>query len=125
MAETLIESDATDRVVVWTPGGDTIQSSYGTNCVGILGQESVLVIDPLITPALARQVEAALRLRTDVPVRFVVFTHHHTDHTWGASVFASQGATVVAHHACRTSWSTSNPALLQSAGPTSTSPSVR
>jgi cyclase len=114
MAEPLIESDAADRVVVWTAGGDTIESSYGTNCVGILGQESVLVIDPLITPALARQVEAALRRRTAAPVRFVVFTHHHTDHTWGAPVFASQGAAVVAHQACRDLMAKQHPALLES-----------
>ncbi len=114
MAEALIESDAADRVVVWTAGGDTIQTSYGTNCVGVLGEESVLVVDPLITPALARQVEDALRRRTDVPVRFVVFTHHHTDHTWGASVFASQGATIVAHNACRELMADQHPALLQS-----------
>lgn len=114
MPEPLIESDAADRVVVWTPGGDTIQTSYGTNCVGILGRESVLVVDPLITPALARQVEAALRRRTAAPVQFVVFTHHHTDHTWGASVFASQGAAVVAHQACRDLMADQHPALLQS-----------
>jgi len=41
--------------------GDTIQSSYGQTAVGILGQESVLVIDPLITPPGAAG-EAALRL---------------------------------------------------------------
>ncbi len=114
MAERLIESDVADRVVVWTAGGDTIQTSYGTNCVGVLGTESVLVVDPLITPALARQVETALRRRTAAPVRFVVFTHHHTDHTWGASVFTSQGATVVAHNACRDLMADQHPALLQS-----------
>lgn len=114
MAGPLIESDAADRVVVWTAGGDTIQTSYGTNCVGILGQDSVLVVDPLITPALAQQVEAALRRRTAVPVRFVVFTHHHTDHTWGASVFSSQGAAVVAHQACRDLMAEQHPALLES-----------
>ena len=114
MAGPLIESDAADRVVVWTAGGDTIQTSYGTNCVGILGQDAVLVVDPLITPALAQQVEAALRRRTAVPVRFVVFTHHHTDHTWGASVFSSQGAAVVAHQACRDLMAEQHPALLES-----------
>jgi cyclase len=114
MAVSLIESDAADRVVVWTAGGDTLQTSYGANCIGILGRESVVVVDPLITPALAGQVDAALRRRTQVPVRFVVFTHHHTDHTWGASVFASQGAAVVAHQACWDRMAEEHPALLAS-----------
>ncbi len=114
MTETLIESDVADRVVVWTAGGDTIHTSYGTNCVGVLGLDSVVVVDPLISPTLARQVEDALRRRTKVAVQFVVLTHHHTDHTWGASVFAAQGATVVAHRACRDRMAAEHPALLES-----------
>src|SRR5207244_1311220 len=90
-----------DRVFAWTAGGDTIQTSYGTNCVGVLGADAVLVIDPLISPAFARQVQAAVRRRTNAPVRFVVFTHHHTDHTWGANVFAGGGATTTTRmHRC-------------------------
>lgn len=114
MPDALIESEASEHVVVWTAGGDTIQTSYGTNCVGIIGQDAVLVVDPLITPALARQVDAALRRRTQAPVRFVVFTHHHTDHTWGASVFAAQGAATLAHEACRDRMAEEHPALLAS-----------
>jgi len=70
VANELMETQVAERVVVWTAGGDTIQSSYGTNCVGVLGSEAVLVIDPLISPGLARRVEAALRRRTNAPVRF-------------------------------------------------------
>jgi cyclase len=111
MTETLIESDVADGVVVWTAGSDTIRTSYGTNCTGVLGLDMVVVVDPLISPSLARQVEAALRRRTKVPVQFVVLTHHHTDHTWGTSVFAAQGATVVAH---RDRMAAEHPTLLES-----------
>lgn len=110
----LTETEAADRVVVWTAGGDTIHTSYGTNCVGVLGSEGVLVVDPLIAPPLAREVEAMLRRRTSVPVRFVALTHHHTDHTWGTSVFAAHGAAVVAHRACRERMAEEHPALLDS-----------
>ena len=114
VANELTETQVADRVVVWTAGGDTIQSSYGTNCVGVLGSEAALVIDPLISPGLARRVEAALRRRTNAPARFVVLTHHHTDHTWGASIFSSQGAAVVAHRACRERMAEQHPAILES-----------
>lgn len=109
-----METQVADRVLVWTAGGDTIQTSYGTNCVGVLGSEAVLVIDPLISPAFARQVDAALRRRTNAPAHFVVLTHHHTDHTWGADVFANQGAAVIAHRACRERMAEEHPAILES-----------
>ncbi len=114
MAANLTETEAADRIVTWTAGGDTIHTSYGTNCTGVLGSEGVLVVDPLIAPPLAREIEAMLRRRTAAPVRFVVLTHHHTDHTWGTSVFAAQGAAVVAHRACRERMAEDHPALLDS-----------
>src|SRR3989475_2098936 len=114
VANELTETQVADRVVGGTAGGDTIQSSFGTNCVGVLGSEAVLVIDPLISPGLARGVEAARRRRTTAPVGFVVRTHHHTDHTWGASIFSSQGAAVVAHRACRERMAEQHPAILES-----------
>src|SRR3989475_9358808 len=100
VANELTETQVAERVVVWTAGGDTIQSSYGTNCVGVLGSEAVLVIDPLISPGLARRVDAALRRRMNAPARFVIFNHHHTYHTWGASIFSSPGPPAVAPPAC-------------------------
>lgn len=113
MASELTETQVADRVVVWTAGGDTIQTSYGTNCVAVLGSDAVLVVDPLISPGLARQVRTAVQRRTPTPVRFVVFTHHHTDHTWGAGVFTGEGAAVVAHRACRERMADEHPALLE------------
>ncbi len=110
----LTETQVADRVLVWTAGGDTIQTSYGTNCVGVLGSEGVLVVDPLISPTLARQVESSVKRRTTVPIRLVILTHHHTDHTWGAIVFATQGATVIAHRACRELMADEHPAILES-----------
>ncbi|MGH9440641.1 MAG: MBL fold metallo-hydrolase [Thermoanaerobaculia bacterium] len=101
-----------DRVRVWTLGGDQITSSYGANCVGILGDDGVLLVDPLIAPAHAKLVEAALRKQTDAPVRFVLLTHHHTDHALGSSWFARQGAAVIAHEACRRGMEQHHPALL-------------
>jgi len=40
----------------------------------------------------ARLVEKAVRAWTDRPVRFVVLTHHHTDHALGASFFVRSSA---------------------------------
>jgi cyclase len=98
---TLRETQVADNVWVFTLGGDTLASSFGANCTAVAGREAVLLIDPLIAPAYARLVEAAVVERTDRPIRFVVLTHHHTDHALGAGWFAARGAVVVSHRACR------------------------
>lgn len=101
MDEPLTETQINDRLYVWTLGGDEISSSYGANCVGIIGNDAVVLVDPLIAPAHAVQVERALREKTPAPVRFVILTHHHTDHALGAAYFAVQGAVLVSHRLCR------------------------
>ena len=114
MPASLRETELRDNVWVWTLGGDGIESSYGANCTAVAGREAVLLVDPLIAPAHARLVEAALRTKTRLPVRFVVLTHHHTDHALGSSWFAGRGtsATVVAHRACQEAMAAEHPALI-------------
>lgn len=113
MAAAVTETQVRDRVVVWTLGGDAITTSYGANCVGIIGSDGVVLVDPLIAPEHARLVEAALRERTAAPVRFVVLTHHHTDHALGAAYFAAQGAVVVSHRECRDRMAAEHPGLIE------------
>lgn len=110
----LLETQVRSNVVVWTLGGEVIHTAYGTNCTAIIAEDAVILVDPLIAPAHARQIEAALKERTQVPVRFVVLTHHHTDHTLGASWCARQGAAVIAHHACRERMGIEHPGLIES-----------
>ena len=112
MAADLHETELRDNVWVWTLGGDRIESSYGANCTAVIGREAVLLVDPLIAPAHARLVEGALRAKTRLPVRFVVLTHHHTDHALGSSWFAGRGTTVVAHRACQEAMAAEHPKLI-------------
>jgi cyclase len=108
-----LEEQAIDeRVWRWTLGGESIATSFGANCVGIAGRDAVLLVDPLIAPAHARLVEEAVRAKTDAPVRYVVLTHHHTDHALGSSWFARGGATVIAHPRCRKGMETHHPGIL-------------
>jgi len=110
----LRETAVRSNVVVWTLGGETMRTGYGTNCTAVWGRDAVLLVDPLIAPAHARMVEDALRRHTDAPVRLLVLTHHHTDHTLGAAWFARRGATVIAHRACREAMAAQHPALIAS-----------
>jgi cyclase len=109
----LRETELRDNVWIWTPGGDRIESSYGANCTAVAGRKAVLLVDPLIAPSHARLVETALRAKTGLPVRFVVLTHHHTDHALGAGWFAGRGTTVVAHRACQEAMAAEHPKLIE------------
>jgi cyclase len=109
----LRETRVRDNVWVWTLGGERIETSYGANCTAVIGRDAVLVVDPFIVPAFAKLVEDALQDRTPLPVRFVVLTHHHTDHALGAGWFAGRGATVVAHAACRDAMAAEHPGLIE------------
>lgn len=108
----LREVQVRDHVWVWSFSGDGPAASYGANCVAVVADAGVVLVDPLLSPAHARRVEAALRQKTDLPVRLVVLTHHHPDHAWGAVHFVRQGALLVAHRACRERMATDHPSQL-------------
>ena len=108
----LLETAIRENVHVFTLGGEDVASSYGANCTAVEGRDATLVVDPLIAPAHARLVDEALRARSAPPVRFVVLTHHHTDHALGSSWFAGRGAAVIAHDACREGMEKEHPGLI-------------
>jgi quinoprotein relay system zinc metallohydrolase 2 len=62
----------------------------------VIGRDSVAVIDAGNTRALGEALYAAIRERTDLPVRWLVLTHMHPDHVFGAEVFREAGAEIVA-----------------------------
>src|SRR5881409_1921627 len=68
----------------------------GSNNVVIIGSRDVLVVDTGTTPAAARAFIEDLKLLTPKPVRYVVNTHFHYDHTDGNQVNAGK-ADIIAH----------------------------
>ena len=65
----------------------------------ITTSEGVIVTDPISAEA-AAWLKAEITKLTDRPVRYVVYSHHHSDHITGGSVFADQ-ATFISHAAAR------------------------
>jgi cyclase len=57
------------------------------NCIAIVGDESVLVVDSTSFPSHARQIIAEIKKMTNRPVRFLVHTHWHPDHLMGDGEF--------------------------------------
>ena len=68
----------------------------GSNNVAIIGSRDVLVVDTGTSPAAARAFVEDLKLVTTKPVRYVVNTHFHYDHTDGNQVYAGK-ADIIAH----------------------------
>ena len=71
---------------------------WNGNAGFIVTSEGVVVIDTLGTPKLGRRVIATINSLTDKPIRYLIVTHNHPDHSYGAEPFASiEGVTVIAH----------------------------
>src|ERR1051326_5258548 len=68
----------------------------GSNAGFIVGSNGVLVVDTFLSVEPARALLAEIRRVPNLPVRFVVNTHYHLDHTGGNAVFAEAGAVIIA-----------------------------
>jgi glyoxylase-like metal-dependent hydrolase (beta-lactamase superfamily II) len=73
----------------------------GGNVTLALADDGAFVIDDDFTP-LYGKLKAAIRAVTDLPVRYVINTHFHRDHTGGNEGFGKDGATIVAHENVKT-----------------------
>jgi glyoxylase-like metal-dependent hydrolase (beta-lactamase superfamily II) len=65
----------------------------GGNIGASVGEDGIVVIDDQFAP-LAPKIEAALKGITDKPVRFILNTHYHGDHTGGNAEFAKLGTLI-------------------------------
>ena len=71
----------------------------GGNIGASVGDDGIVIIDDQFAP-LAGKIRAALEGITDKPVRFVINTHWHFDHTGGNAYFQKQGP-IIAHENVR------------------------
>ena len=90
-----------------TPGTEIVELETGvfarlheglTNAGIIVGDDSVLVIDSLRVPSFARDLIKDVKDITDKPIKFVIDTHSHWDHSWGNEEFPD--ATIIGHKNC-------------------------
>src|SRR5688572_1889274 len=73
------------------------------NSIVIVSSDGVLVFDSNGTPAAAAAVLAEIRRITDRPVRYLVHSHWHWDHWYGAEVYkeAFPGVQIISHEKTR------------------------
>ena len=83
--------------------GDTGRGVEGRPNAGfVVTSEGVVVIDALASPRQGEQLLRTIRSVTDQPVKWLVLTHHHPDHHFGAVALRKAGARVIAHPDRRT-----------------------
>src|SRR6202049_196963 len=69
----------------------------GGNIAASIGEDGIVIVDDQFAP-LTDKIQASLKSLgiTDRPVRFVINTHYHGDHTGGNAPFSNSGSTVIA-----------------------------
>ena len=70
-----------------------------------VGEDDVFLIDDQFAP-LSEKIKSAIATLTAKPVRFILNTHWHSDHTGGNENFGKAGAILVAHENVRRRMST-------------------
>ena len=65
----------------------------------ITGPQWAVVIDTLALPEETLAMRSYIEEELNVPVRYVINTHYHADHSWGNCFFP--GATIIGHALCR------------------------
>jgi glyoxylase-like metal-dependent hydrolase (beta-lactamase superfamily II) len=92
-------SDVVVRPLAVAPSVHMLQGSGGN--IGVLvGPDGTLIVDDQYAP-LTDRIVAAIAALTDEPVRYVVNTHWHYDHSGGNENFGRLGAAIVAHENSR------------------------
>ena len=75
--------------VIKVGGSVYMLEGAGGNIGASVGEDGIVVVDDQYAP-LADRIQAALKGITDKPVRFIINTHYHFDHTGGNEFFQKQ-----------------------------------
>jgi len=103
-AELEAHSAEFERDVIQVTDGIYVAIGYAlANTIMIEGDDGVIIVDTTESKIAAKQVKAEFDKITDKPVKAIIYTHNHTDHIFGASVFAPDGGVPVYAH--ESTWS--------------------
>lgn len=65
----------------------------------VAGPQWAVLIDTLALPEETLGIRSFIEEELDIPVRYIINTHYHADHTWGNCFFP--GATILSSYECR------------------------
>jgi cyclase len=87
------------KVEIKTTGlGDNVYmlEGQGGNITVAVAKDGIIMVDGQFAP-LHDKIKAAIASISSLPIKYLVNTHFHGDHTGGNEAFAGDGATIVAH----------------------------
>ena len=90
-------------------------NSFGANAGIVIGDKGILVVDTLGSAKEARKFIEDIKKISAKPVRYVVDTHSHFDHTFGNSEFAALQAVICAQTSCPINMMKSLPLIIKHA----------
>jgi glyoxylase-like metal-dependent hydrolase (beta-lactamase superfamily II) len=93
--------DDVEIVALKVADGVYMLRGLGGNIGASIGKDGIFLVDDQYAP-LTEKISAALSAIDDGPVRFVLNTHWHGDHTGGNENLGRAGALIVAHDDVRT-----------------------
>jgi len=99
-AESLNFTQVADGVYVFEGAlKEVFDSKTGqvSNITFIVGKESVAIIDTGASLNQGRRLRAAIRERTNLPIKYVINTHVHLDHIFGNQAFVVDKPQFIAH----------------------------
>src|SRR6266404_7055227 len=73
----------------------------GGNITVAVGSDGIIMVDGQFAP-LHDKIKAAIEKISPLPIKYLINTHYHGDHTGGNALFHKDGATVVAQDNIRT-----------------------
>ncbi|CAA6825574.1 MAG: SoxH protein, homolog [uncultured Thiotrichaceae bacterium] len=78
---------------------DENNRGFNGNAGFVVTDDSVVVIDSLGSPRLGKRILSTIKTVTDKPVKYLIITHNHPDHAYGAIAFKEQKGVIVVGHA--------------------------
>jgi glyoxylase-like metal-dependent hydrolase (beta-lactamase superfamily II) len=77
--------------------GASPKNSFGANTGIVIGKDFLVAVDSLISAQEAKRFIKDIKKITKKPVKFLINTHYHLDHSLGNSEFAKRGAIIISH----------------------------
>ncbi len=71
-------------------------AGQGGNITVAVGSDGIIMVDGQFAP-LSGKIKAAIKTVSPLPIKFLINTHHHGDHTGGNENFARDGIVIVGH----------------------------
>jgi len=81
------KSAAGDQKLHWLRDNIYLYRGYFSNSCVFLFSTCVLIVDTQVSPIAGQRLKNEIRKITDLPIKYVINTHHHGDHIGGNAVF--------------------------------------